>query len=40
MIVAILVLLILTNISGDKEERQKIRALKKKKASMRKEAKS
>ena len=40
MIVAILVLLILTNISGNKEERQKIRTLKKKKTSMRKEAKS
>ena len=40
MIVAILLLLILTNLSGSKEERQKLRAIKKKKASARKEAKS
>ena len=40
MIVAILALLILTNLSGSKEERQKIRATRKKNASARKEAKS
>ena len=40
MIVAILTLLILSNLSGSKEERAKIRALRKKRAAARKEAKA